>query len=71
MAEDQIFVVPIVSTPEAVALALTQAVMRTEGMKIVKGYSDSADHKYILDIYAECREAVRTPTARPKSALPV
>ena len=71
MTEDQMFSVPIISTPEAVALALTQAVIRSEGMKIGKGYSDSADRKYILDAYAECLEAVRNPAARPKSALPV
>jgi hypothetical protein len=67
MADDQSFIVPSVATPEAVALALVQAVMRVEGKRFGKGYDDSPDRKYILDTYAECLVAVRNPESRAPS----
>lgn len=64
MQEEQIFTVPNVATPEAVALALTNAVARLEGKIFVKGAPASADRKWLLDTYAECLAAVKNPGGR-------
>lgn len=59
MQENEMFTVPPVSTPEAVALALLQAVIRIEGKKLTKGFGESADRKWLLDTYAECLTATK------------
>jgi hypothetical protein len=64
MTEDTMFMVPTVSSPEAVALALLQSIMRVEGRRIANGAVNAADRKYLLDAYAECLTAVKNPSDR-------
>jgi hypothetical protein len=68
---DPIFTAPPnVATPESVALALLQAVMKVEGKNLTKGFDDSADRKYLLDTYAECLRAVQNPRSESRGHKP-
>jgi hypothetical protein len=62
--ERQLLTVPTVSTPEAVALALFQAIVRAEGKSFDPERQGSADRKWILDTYAECLNTIQNPAHR-------
>ena len=52
------------ATPEAVALALVNAIKRLENKRFVSQDDPAADRKWLLDTYAECLSAVKGE--RPK-----
>lgn len=62
--ETQLVVTPGVSTPESVAMALFQTIVRAEAKKFHPGFAESADRKWILDTYAECLRTVQSPGGR-------
>jgi hypothetical protein len=55
------------NSPEYVAFRLFREIAHAEDKAILgagMGPSSKSDRKWILDTYAECLEAVRTPNAR-------
>ncbi len=63
MAEKRVSVLG--DSAEAVAYVLLQCVAVSEGKRLNDGFV-YADRKWILDTYAECLDAIRSPNGRER-----
>ena len=53
------------ATPEAVALALVNAIKRMENKRFVSQGDPAVDRKWLLDTYAECLALVKGEQPKP------
>lgn len=56
--------IEIAGSQEAVALRLFYEVARAEGKDTAKTGGERADRRWVLDAYAECLLAVKSPAGR-------